>query len=121
MKIAVASQNRKEITGHTGHCRKFWIYTTEGKTIIDKSLLELSKEQSLHQSFPNEPWALDHVQVLIAGWIGKGLARRLEAKNIKVVATAEKDTDRAVNDLLNGVLKEESLRHREHGCKQKRD
>lgn len=26
MKIAIASQNRREITGHTGHCRRFWIY-----------------------------------------------------------------------------------------------
>lgn len=38
MKIAVASQNRKEITGHTGRRRKFWIYTIENDAIGAKDL-----------------------------------------------------------------------------------
>jgi predicted Fe-Mo cluster-binding NifX family protein len=48
MKIAVASQNRKGITGHTGRCRKFWIFQIGNAAIAAKELLELPKEQSLH-------------------------------------------------------------------------
>ncbi|MFN4831907.1 MAG: NifB/NifX family molybdenum-iron cluster-binding protein [Pseudanabaena sp.] len=33
MKIAVSSQNQTNVTGHLGHCQKFWIYDAEGMTI----------------------------------------------------------------------------------------
>ncbi len=36
MNIAVASQNRREITDHTGRCRKFWIYKVENGMIANK-------------------------------------------------------------------------------------
>lgn len=39
VKIALASQNKKSITGHTGHCQNFWIYESNGTEIIDKKLL----------------------------------------------------------------------------------
>lgn len=77
MKIAVASQNRREITGHTGRCRKFWIYQIEQDAIAGKELLELTKEQSFHETSGWEPSQLDDVEVLIAG----GLARRLQKKH----------------------------------------
>ena len=41
MKIAVASQNRKQVTGHTGRCRKYWIYEVADGQVTDKVLLEL--------------------------------------------------------------------------------
>ena len=39
MKIAVASQNRRDITEHAGRCRKFWIYRIAEQQIMDKALL----------------------------------------------------------------------------------
>ncbi len=117
MKIAVASQNRRQITGHTGHCRKFWIYTIENDRVGNKSLLELSKEQSFHDISPHEPSMLDGVDVLIAGGMGSGLARKLEARHIKALITAEEDPDTAVEDFLRGVLKEEPLEPHSHGHK----
>ena len=117
MKIAVASQNRKEITGHTGRCRKFWIYQIENDVIATKELLELPKEQSFHESSPLEPSPLDHVQVLIAGGMGSGLVRRLQEKNIQALITKETNPDQAVNDFLNGTLKTEPPEPHEHGHK----
>ncbi|EIC29959.1 MULTISPECIES: NifB/NifX family molybdenum-iron cluster-binding protein [Methylomicrobium] len=74
MKIAVASQNRKDITGHTGRCRKFWIYRIENGVVAGKELLELPKEQSFHESSPLELSPLDDdVQVLIAGGMGASI------------------------------------------------
>lgn len=117
MKIAVASQNRKEITGHTGMCRKFWIYAIENDAIAGKEMLELPKDQSFHETSPLEPSPLDHVQVLIAGGMGTGLARRLQQKNIQALITKETNPDQAVEDFLNGTLKTEPFEPHEHGHK----
>lgn len=114
MKIAVASQNRREITDHTGRCRKFWIYEIEKGTIVDQELLELAKEQSFHESSPHEPSALDGIQVLIAGGMGTGLVRRLENKNITALITSELNPDKAVGDYLQGKLIIKAAEPHEH-------
>ncbi|MEQ9669574.1 NifB/NifX family molybdenum-iron cluster-binding protein [Coleofasciculus sp. G2-EDA-02] len=104
MKIAVASQNKTSITEHAGHCHKFWIYEIKDNEIIAKTLLELSPEQSFHNSKPNDSHPLDDVQVLIAGGMGKNLVRRLEQKGIEPVITKETDLDKAVDAYINGSL-----------------
>lgn len=104
MKIAVSSQNQTQVTGHLGRCQKFWIYEVEGTTIQDKQLLQITKEQSFHESSPKDPHPLDTVQVLISGGMGRGLARRLESKNIQPLITAETDLDAAVMAYLSGTL-----------------
>ncbi len=120
MKIAVASQNRREITDHTGRCRKFWIYEIETGTISHKALLELAKEQSFHDSSPHNPSPLDDVQVLIAMGMGTGLVRRLESMDIKPVITTEINPDKAVEDYLNGTLRTKPAEPHEHGHKHAR-
>lgn len=105
MKIAVTSQNRKSITEHAGRCRKFWVFTTENQSILDKELLELPKEQSFHESSPDAPHPLDGVDVLIAGGMGQGLMAKLERKGIKGVITEESDPEKAVSLYLEGSLK----------------
>ena len=104
MKIAVSSQNKTSVTGHLGRCQKFWIYDVEGTTIQDKQLLQITKDQSFHESSPKNPHPLDTVQVLISGGMGRGLARRLESKNIQPLITAETDLDAAVMAYLSGTL-----------------
>ncbi|MGY6275516.1 NifB/NifX family molybdenum-iron cluster-binding protein [Methylomonas sp. MgM2] len=98
MKIAVASQNRKEITSHIGRCRKFWIYNIQNNAVVAKELLELSREQSFHESLPLESSPLDDVQVLIAGGMGSGLTGRLQQKNIRALIAKESNSDQAVAD-----------------------
>jgi predicted Fe-Mo cluster-binding NifX family protein len=105
MKIAVASQNRREITGHTGRCRKFWIYEIANDTgIAGKQLLELAKSRSLHESPPHAPHPLDDVQVLISGGMGKGMLRRLAAMGIEALVTRQTDPDASVAAWLDGSL-----------------
>jgi len=120
MKIAVASQNRREITDHTGRCRKFWIYEIANGTIANKELLELAKEQSFHDSSPHDPSPLDNMQVLIAGGMGTGLVRRLENKGIKPLITTETDPDKAVENYLKGVLLTKPAEPHEHDHKHAR-
>lgn len=104
MKIAVASQNRKQITGHTGRCRRFWIYEIIDGKIADKALLELTMEQTFHASPPNDPHPLDGVQVLISGGMGQGMVTRLARKGIEGLVTTETDPDQAVTLYLAGSL-----------------
>ena len=104
MIIAVASQDRRHITGHTGRCRKFFIYQIDNGNILSKDLLELPEELSFHKSAPNEPHPLDDMAVLITGGMGQGLARRLANKGIMSVITTRKNPDSAVTDYLSGQL-----------------
>jgi predicted Fe-Mo cluster-binding NifX family protein len=104
MKIAVASQNRKAVTGHAGTCRKFWVYDIEARAVKSKSLLELPREQSFHEHHGTEPHPLAGVQVLITGGMGEGLARRLTAMGIDGLVTTETDPDQAVAAYLQGKL-----------------
>lgn len=104
MKIAVTSQNRRTVTEHAGRCRKFWIYEiTEGE-VQGKRLLELSKEQSFHDSARSVPHPLDTVDVLISGGMGRGLERRLRERGIEAVVTDETDPDAATKAYLDGTL-----------------
>ena len=121
MKIAVASQNRREITDHTGRCRKFWIYEVVDGAVSGKELLELPKEQSFHDTSPHEPSPLGDVQVLIAGGMGTGLVRRLETMGIEPLITTETDPDKAVADYLAGSLITRSAEPHEHGHKHAKD
>jgi predicted Fe-Mo cluster-binding NifX family protein len=107
MKIAVASQNRRAITGHTGRCRRFWIYDiASGGEITDKRLLELPKTGALHESPGHEAHPLDDVQVLISGGMGNGMRQRLAAMGIEAVVTSRSDPDTSVAAWLNGSLEQ---------------
>jgi predicted Fe-Mo cluster-binding NifX family protein len=117
MKIAVTSQNRKTITGHAGKCRKFWIYEVEDRTIKGKSLLELPREQSFHESH-GAAHPLDDVNVLICGGMGSGLTQRLRRNGTEGLVTRETDPDQAIAAYLEGRLEvlspEEHHHHGDH-------
>jgi len=115
MKIAVTSQNRKTITEHAGRCRKFWIFRVEDKGVIEKRLLELTRDQSFHDSSPHEEHPLDDIDVLISGGMGEGLMRRLKKKNIQCLVTSETDPETAVSLFVNGKLTSEPPRRHSHG------
>ncbi|MBE9109222.1 NifB/NifX family molybdenum-iron cluster-binding protein [Nodosilinea sp. LEGE 07298] len=118
MKIAVSSQNQTQVTGHLGRCQKFWIYDVEDNTIQGKKPLQITKDQSFHESSPKDSHPLDTVQVLISGGMGRGLARRLESKGIQPLITPETDLDAAVIAYLAGTLATltpEEHHQREHG------
>lgn len=104
MKIAVTSQNRREVSNHAGRCRKFWIYDIENRQVLNKQLLELPQEQSFHESPAHQPHPLDVAAVLISGSMGQGMYLRLAAKGIIGIVTAEKDPDRTVKEYLAGNL-----------------
>jgi len=120
--IAVTSQNRRSVTAHAGKCCRFWVYVMEGDILTGKSLLELPREQSLHESH-GRPHSLDAIDVLISGGMGLGLANRLRASGIEALVTTEIDPDLAVAAYLAGELPQNSVgvehrsRTHEHCCR----
>lgn len=100
MKIAVTSQNRKTVTPHAGVCRRFWIYEIEQGAVVNKSLMELVREESFRESDSSAEHPLDSIDVLIAGGMGAGLQQRLSRKGIAACVTAETDPDQAVRRYL---------------------
>lgn len=104
MKIVVASQNRRQVTGHTGRCRRFWFYDVEQGQVQNKVLLELPKEQSLHDSSPHNAHPLQVADVLISAGMGQGLVRRLAAWGVDGIVTPEADPDMAIARYLAGTL-----------------
>lgn len=115
MKIAVTSQNRKNITAHAGRCRKFWVFNVEGESIVDKHLIELPRDQSFHDSSPHEDHPLDEIDVLISGGMGQGLSNRLKRKGIQCLVTKETDPDNAVSLYTSGKLIAEPPHPHSHG------
>ncbi len=113
MKIAVTSQNKREITGHAGKCRKFWIFDISDGKISNKHLLELPKEESFHESSKQAAHPLDDIQVLITGGMGTGMVQRLEMKGIEGFITSEIAPEQAVTAYLAGTL--ENLPPHQHG------
>lgn len=115
MKIAVTSQNRKNITEHAGRCRKFWVFSVEDNAVVDKQLLELPKEQAFHDSSPHAPHPLDYIDILIAGGMGQGLMTRLERRGIKSIVTKEDDPETAILLYLSDSLISEQPHRHCHG------
>lgn len=114
MKIAVTSQNRRDITEHAGRCRNFWIFDTNDGVITGRTLLKLPKEQSFHDSSQLAPHPLDGIDVLIAGGMGAGLKARLARRGIDALVTVEKDPERAAEAWLAGRLPLGALRPHAH-------
>jgi predicted Fe-Mo cluster-binding NifX family protein len=115
MKIAVTSQNRRDITEHAGRCRNFWVFEVDGLRVLDRSLLELPKESSFHDAAAQAPHPLDGVNVLIAGGMGDGLRARLARRGIEALVTSETQPERAVRAWLEGRLPPGEPRPHEHG------
>ncbi len=113
MGIAVSSQNFRTVTAHAGKARRFIVFDLATPcTPREVERLDLPRELALH-----EYRGLDHplfaMDAVITGGAGDGFVRRLGARGIEVVLTAETDPLQAVHDYVAGIVKP-PLPH-EHG------
>jgi predicted Fe-Mo cluster-binding NifX family protein len=104
MKIAVTSQNRRDVTEHAGRCRNFRVFEVADGAVLGSTFVELPREASFHDSSPHDPHPLDGVGVLITGGMGEGLRARLACRGIAALVTTERDPQRAVEAWLAGSL-----------------
>jgi predicted Fe-Mo cluster-binding NifX family protein len=116
MKIAIASQNRKTVTGHAGMSRRFVVWeAADGGEPVEVERLDLPKEMAFHNFHGQGPHPLDVADVLIVASCGAGFAGRMAARGIRVVQTAETDPVKAVRDFLAGTLAPPDPNAQDHG------
>jgi predicted Fe-Mo cluster-binding NifX family protein len=110
LNIAITSQNKKTVFEHAGKCTRFLVYQIKNNKLTHKSLLEITKEESLHNFFhqdSNDNQAknpLAGINMLLTGGIGDGAIRKLAQIGIITHLIEEKDPDLAIEKLLNGNL-----------------
>lgn len=101
MKIAVASEGTN-VSQHFGHCMGFDIFEVEDKKIISEKMTpNPGHKPGFLPNFLNDMG----VKVIITGGIGGGAIEIFEEKKIEVVAGAEGNCKTAVENYLNGSLK----------------
>lgn len=114
MKIAVASNNGINVSGHVGRCKSFLIFETNGKEIIKTELRENtftshgehhhSHHEGQHHSHQNLIDGLKDSEVLIFNHGGWRLIEDLKANNITPILTNETIAEEAVIKYLKGEL-----------------
>jgi hypothetical protein len=57
--FAIASQNKREVTGHAGKCSRFLVFTIDNGEVKSKEWIELQKEDLFYFRFHHseEPFA----------------------------------------------------------------
>ena len=105
MKIAIASQNFRTVTGHAGKTRRFLIFEAQsGQMPVETGRLDLPKDMSIHEFRGTGPHPLDDVDAVISGSAGPGFVRRMAERGIAAVATSETDPAAAATAYLAGTL-----------------
>lgn len=102
MRIGVSSQNFRTVTGHAGKTRRFLVYEvqTDG-TLREAERLDMPKHLALHE-FRGDDHPLFGLDALVTGSCGEGFVKRLAARGVRVVATAETDPFEAATALAQG-------------------
>lgn len=102
MRIGVASQNFRTITGHAGKGRRFFVFETQPDgTVRETDRIDLPKVMSLHE-YHGDDHPLFALDVVITAGCGEGFVKRLATRGVRVVATAESDPTRAAVAVATG-------------------
>lgn len=111
MKIAV-TYNNGEIFQHFGRTEHFKVYEVEGNKVVSSEVI--SSNGAGHGALAGVLSDAD-VKVLICGEIGGGAINALTEAGIEVCSGASGDTDKAVEDYLNGNLESAGMTCDHHG------
>jgi predicted Fe-Mo cluster-binding NifX family protein len=124
MKIAVATNNEKNVAGHVGQCKAFLVYEVNNDKIVK---VELRKNTFTHHGQPgHKPQhhggqggsghghgrlieGLKDCNTLIFKSGGWRMIENLQERNIQPVLTDERFADDAVNKYIKGELDEKKL------------
>ena len=109
MKIAITSQNKRTVSGHAGKTTRFVVFEVDGAKIVEKSLIELEKDNVLHEHFHGNP-APDYVHpvlemdVVITGSMGPGFPIKMKANGIEAIMTDVREIEEVISKYLDGSL-----------------
>lgn len=105
------------VDDHFGHCNYYTIYTiSPANEVLSKQELEAPQGCGCKSGVGNILASLG-VKYLLAGNMGAGAVMALQNSGINVIRGCSGDTDKVINDWLNGVISDNGQECHEHeGC-----
>ena len=101
MRIAVASEGNM-VTGHFGHCEKFWVFTTDDDNIAGQvSLKNPGHKPGFLPNYLHD----QGVNVIISGGMGGGAIDIFNSHNIEVIVGASGEAKMNAENYMRGELK----------------
>ena len=106
MKIAIATKDFTEVSGHAGQTRQWLLYDLSqhrsNQLLPAPTRVNLDKEQVLHVFEDDGPHPLDGVDVVVAGSAGDGFLRHMARRGTEVLLTGESEPLHALERILAG-------------------
>ena len=106
MKIAIATQDFTEVSGHAGQTRQWLVYDLTNhranQLLPAPWRVDLAKEQVLHVFEDNEQHPLDGIDIVVCASAGEGFIRHMKKRGAEVLLTGESDPALAITRILAG-------------------
>lgn len=106
MKIAIATRNYREVSGHAGQCRHWLLYDLSAhrasQLLPAPQQIELQRDDVLHTFTDDRPHPLDGIDIAVVASAGDGFIRHLKQRGCDVLLTGERDPALAITRILAG-------------------
>jgi len=106
MKIAIATRNYSEVSGHAGQCRHWLLYDLSqhrSSQLLPAPLpVDLTKDEVLHVFEDDRPHPLDGIDIAVVASAGDGFIRHMKKRGCEVLVTGESDPAVAITRILAG-------------------
>lgn len=102
MKVAVPTRDNR-VDDHFGHCDHYTIYTIEDKKIVSTETLPSPEGCGCKSGIAADLQKMG-VEVMLAGNMGEGAKKRLEAHGIKVIRGCSGSVNVVIGGFLAGAI-----------------
>ncbi len=106
MKIAIATKDFTEVSGHAGQTRQWLLYDLSqhqsNQLLPAPKMIELGKDEVLHVFEDDRPHPLDGVDIVVANSAGDGFIRHMKKRGTEVLLSGELDPAVAITRILAG-------------------
>ena len=106
MKIAIATKDFTEVSGHAGQTRQCLVYDLSqhrsSNLLPAPRRIDLEKEQVLHVFEDKAPHPLDGIDLVVCASAGDGFIRHMKKRGAEVLLTGESDPAVAITRILAG-------------------
>ena len=106
MKIAIATKDFTEVSGHAGQARQWLLYDLSehraNRLLPAPERINLDRQQVLHTFEDNASHPLDGIDLVVCGSAGDGFIRHMKKRGAEVLITGESDPALAITRILAG-------------------
>lgn len=104
VRIAVASRNGTDVSGHIGKCADWIVFEGDASDVKEAERIKLPKHLVFHHYKDDVPHPLSSCSAVIGASAGESFTSKMAKRGIEVVLTAESDPTTAVADYLRHTL-----------------